>query len=322
MSNYIYYQHQDVELNNRFTIETAVEGYTIRGLDIWQRLISRLLRVLSMERRQNTEAEQGIREETINDLMDVTKREDFNFYNWQSINPDSLTTEELVAVLLLIRLRYYYNPLPANSCPRLFISHRQIDKDYALRIARLAKTNKFACWVDVLDSDLQVLQRSRVSKRLLPLITACIIEMALINCTHVIACMTPNTRGSLWLPYEYGRVTKLPGYFKNATAWRHPNLVQKDFPEYMLLGECFTTEDEIESWLQEEWHRLGKNHCNPVGGDSIGFEGIRQLPTQADEEAEQQRREFEEWLCAGMPLLKSIRSPNVIKFKIKKPPKP
>ena len=147
----------------------------------------------------------------ISELIEVSSNNNLNIYDLDSLMPENRTTEELIAILLLTRLRKFYDPLPKNNCPRLFVSHRKADKDCALRIAEIAAQNGFAYWVDVLDPDLQALSKSTIAGSLIPLVTACIIEMALINCTHVIACMTPHSRGTLWIPYEYGRITELPG---------------------------------------------------------------------------------------------------------------
>ncbi|AEW01257.1 hypothetical protein A4D02_35815 [Niastella koreensis] len=316
MSNYLYYRHIEQELNNRFDTEAVSEGYVIRGARVWRQLISRLLNLLFTEQPQRSGIEQEIRQQTIREFLEVVNRDNSYLYNRVNLAIEGMSTEELIVNLLLFLLRNLFTPRLANDCPRLFISHRQGDQDYALRIAQLAHKKKFAYWVDVLDPDLKILEGSNIPERLLPLVTACIIEMALINCTHVIACMTTKTRGSLWLPYEYGRITELPGNSNKAAAWLHPNLAPKDFPEYMLLGESFRHESEIESWLEEEWRLLGKNDCNPMGGDVLGAVNINELPTVADDELEQSKHEFGEWLKAGLPLLKSLTLSNSrIKFK-------
>ncbi|MVT10000.1 TIR domain-containing protein [Chitinophaga tropicalis] len=170
---------------------------------------------------------------------------------------------------LLNILSEYKRPVPASSCPRLFISHRQVDDHYALRIAQLAAHCKFEFWVDVLDPSLRSLDGNRnYTKEEISVLTACIIEMALINCTHVITIMSPNTRGSLWVPYEYGRITGASGDYDNACAWRHPSLLKEDLPEYMDLGIVTSSEAGIKHWLNAEyssWIKKGSiGICNAV----------------------------------------------------------
>ncbi len=240
MSNYLYFQHEQQPLSNRFNVEYEIsEGYRINGLEDWQELISLLLYWLAIEPiDQNLEERQNIRRRVLGMLIDIISTEDnINDYNPDPVFEDSRSTEELIVIVLLARLRRKYRPLSCNRCQRLFISHRKMDKQYALRMAKLAYSNGFAYWLDVLNPDLQSLSGTTHDKQLIPLLTACIIEMALINCTHVLACMTPNTIGTLWVPYEYGRIKHLPLYAANVAAWLHPNLDAQEFPEYMWLGK-------------------------------------------------------------------------------------
>lgn len=121
----------------------------------------------------------------------------------------------------------------------------------------------FAFWVDILDPRLSSLPNFPAnSSSIKSLLTACIIEMAIINCTHVITCMTPNSKGSLWIPYEYGRITAIPGYLSAASAWKHPDFPKPNLPEYMHLGLIHTTEKEIEDWHGTELNRKNqKKSC-------------------------------------------------------------
>lgn len=153
--------------------------------------------------------------------------------------------------------------------PRVFISHRQADKDYALRVAHLANQNGFDYWVDVLDPNLSAIG-AHPDPDDIAILTAAIIEMALINCTHVLVIMTPNTKGSLWVPYEYGRITELPTVHGRAAAWLHPGLNSP--PEYLLLGVIAKTEFDIETWFESEltvWQ-------NPLAGPQLS--GLFTLP--------------------------------------------
>src|SRR5690349_6299571 len=121
MSNYLYLLHEEQSLNNRFYITETNEGYDVLGLENWESLISRLLDLLSAEPDQNNEREQVIRNQTINELLDLTQGTDFIF---PELFFNNRSTEELIAILLLSRLKRQYTTLPKNRCPRLFISHR------------------------------------------------------------------------------------------------------------------------------------------------------------------------------------------------------
>ncbi len=322
MSNYLYFLHEEQPLTNRFDGQNIFrEGYPVNGVDDWRRLISLLLNFLQDERSERNDETHITRRAILSELIEISGNNNFSIYDQQSLIPENRTTEELIVILLLTRLRKLYGPLPKNNCPRLFVSHRKADKDCALRIAEIAAQNGFAYWVDVLDPDLQTLSSRTIPENLVPLLTACIIEMALINCTHVIACMTPNSRGTLWIPYEYGRITEVPGLSVNACAWLHPNLQPTDFAEYLLLGALSKKEMEIEYWLKNEWKMRGRSDCMPDMDNLSSFGKIAKLPEVSDDEVEKQKIEFENWLEQGMPLRKKLTVSNVpLKFKRKERP--
>jgi hypothetical protein len=150
------------------------------------------------------------------------------------------------------------------ACPRLFVSHRKDapDADYALRIAKIAVEEDFEFWLDVLNPDLDKLKQRipHLTPEMESLATARIIEMGLINSTHVIALMTPRTRGTLWIPYEYGRVKDAPVDAVDAGCWLHPKLDPVDFADYLRLGVVTYDEAGIRAWLQTErasWQKRG-----------------------------------------------------------------
>jgi hypothetical protein len=76
------------------------------------------------------------------------------------------------------------------------------------------------------------------------------IETALRNCTHVIAVITPNTRGSMWVPYEYGRARDSSPDSVQAACWIDRDVT--GLPEYLELGVKATSDDEIRLWLRQE----------------------------------------------------------------------
>ena len=162
----------------------------------------------------------------------------------------------LNAIRLVARVRQ--TPL----CPRVFVSHRQLDEKPARRIAWLSWCEGFDYWIDVIDLDpqrnQQVVQLEKTLGRELTgfekaVLTAAIIEMALLNCTHVLAVMTNNTAGSQWVPYEYGRVKDTTLSPPQAACWHdHTTLPRSDLSEYLHLAEVLDNERGIRSWLQRE----------------------------------------------------------------------
>jgi hypothetical protein len=136
-------------------------------------------------------------------------------------------------------------PLP--QVRRLFVSHRQVDYNQALRLAYLACNEGFDYWLDILDPSLTATTSGEAKAAAV----ATIIEMALLNCTHIIAVMTPNTRGSEWVPYEYGRAKEAPPISSNAACWVAPQ-VQSSLPDYLHLGPVHKTESDIRNWLRAQ----------------------------------------------------------------------
>jgi hypothetical protein len=153
------------------------------------------------------------------------------------------------------------------ECPRIFISHRQTDYSAALRIAKIASEEGFQFWLDVLDPLITWLPAAvayPIGSRQYQLLVAVVVEMALLNCSHVIAVMTPNTIGSAWVPYEYGRAKDSSVYSLQAGCWLHPGVAHAPW-EYLLLGVQTWREDEIRGWLRAELSGPYRNtQCNGV----------------------------------------------------------
>lgn len=152
-------------------------------------------------------------------------------------------------------------PLP---CPRVFISHRQKDTGLAERIAWLANQNGFYYWLDVHEENLNRIQQGNFTKNQKELLIGAIIEMAIMNCTHVLAVMTPNTPGSMWVPYEYGRIVDLPTNSLRASSWIESTLRYQ--PEYLQFGVKHFDENSINNWYRAE-RKLFAGNCKPDWGN-------------------------------------------------------
>ena len=138
--------------------------------------------------------------------------------------------------------------------PRVFISHRHRDQRLALKIAGIAAGVGFDYWLDVLDPVLKwATQHPDPNADRQALIIAILIEMALLNCTHVLAVVTQRTAGSLWVPYEYGRVKSGTMFSPYATSWLSRRIFnRRTFADYLRLGPIHRTQLDIESWLKHE----------------------------------------------------------------------
>jgi len=169
------------------------------------------------------------------------------------------TIRRLLNVLVLTRGSVNWGVEPLR-CPRLFISHRQIDDARARQVAALARAAGFQVWLDVEDPNLAALAKpgTTLTPDDVSLLTAAFIETALVNSTHVIALITTNTPGSRWIPYEYGRAKDSSMHSLQAACWIESGVARKDLGEYLLLGVTTETDQEIKAWLDAElksWNR-------------------------------------------------------------------
>jgi hypothetical protein len=136
------------------------------------------------------------------------------------------------------------------DCPRVFVSHKQEDEQLALQIAKVIHGKGFDVWVDVLQLPKSAPAQPNTWGE--AILIAAMIEMALINCTHLVAVMTTNTVPSRWVPYEYGRMKDDPPAKLTVSAWRDASVAPWSLTEYMHLGPIFDSRRELEAWLQRE----------------------------------------------------------------------
>jgi hypothetical protein len=123
----------------------------------------------------------------------------------------------------------------------------------------LACQEGFDYWLDVLDPTLTALPGAGVqpTQQERAAAIATVIEMGLLNSTHVVAVMTQNTKGSRWVPYEYGRVKEPMPITLQAASWIASSLPTADLPEYLYLGVITKSETDLKSWLRSELRAYG-----------------------------------------------------------------
>jgi hypothetical protein len=170
-------------------------------------------------------------------------------------------TPGALAYRILEERREVSRPLPQ---PCVFVSHQKADAGPALRIAYLACQQGFDYWLDILDPDLTKLPGpSPPSPQQSAAAVAAIIEMALLNSTHVIAVITPNTKNSRWVPYEYGRVKNPAPITLQAACWVAPTVSPSGLPEYLHLGVVTATEKDLRHWLITEFAKYKRTPGSP-----------------------------------------------------------
>ncbi|MGC4086187.1 MAG: hypothetical protein QM736_29705 [Vicinamibacterales bacterium] len=82
------------------------------------------------------------------------------------------------------------------------------------------------------------------------LLIAGIIEMALLNSSHLLSLQTTNALGSRWLPVSSsGRAKERRALATNAVSWFEKGIGPGQAGNYLWLGTCAFTESALEQWL-------------------------------------------------------------------------
>jgi hypothetical protein len=142
--------------------------------------------------------------------------------------------------------------------PCVFVSYKSQDRQFALRLAYLCNQEGFEYWLDVLDPNLASAHQQLSSTQRSVLI-ATILEMALLNATHLIAAITNQSASSRWVPYEFGRVKDQAVVTDESCSWLHPNLSQPP-AEYLYLCAQHPDEAAVINWLTLERSKWQAHH--------------------------------------------------------------
>lgn len=149
-------------------------------------------------------------------------------------------------------------PTRFNATPCVFVSYKSQDRQLALRLAYLCNQEGFEYWMDVLDPNLSGINPQPNSQQKSVLV-ATIIEMALLNSSHVIATITNQTASSQWVPYEFGRVKDQAVVATEACSWVHP-IQNPTLAEYLFLCPQYKNEAAIINWLTSERTKWEAQH--------------------------------------------------------------
>lgn len=164
------------------------------------------------------------------------------------------------------------HPIPPEC--RVFVSHQQRDGAYAERIAYLATTHRFDYWLDLHDPALALANRTIApTDPRYGIIIAAIVEIGLLNSTHVIAVHTSNSLASKWVPYEFGRAKARRIRSTQAAGWFEPTLTPLSFGEYVQLAAMIHGgEPGLNRWFVSQHalapSRPGRPPCRP---GSVGW---------------------------------------------------
>lgn len=150
---------------------------------------------------------------------------------------------------------------------RVFVSHQSRDVAYAERIAWLATQHGFEYWLDVHDPILTLANRADLPAAIKGLTIAAIIEIALLNCSHIVAVQTVNSRQSRWVPYEYGRTKHRVASSQQAASWFDTGVRLDPGGDYLSLGMCAFSERDVGNWLAEQ---AKAGTCKGIGAKWTG----------------------------------------------------
>lgn len=169
----------------------------------------------------------------------------------------------------------------ADARPVLYVSHRKCDLQNALRLSWLADQAGFEVWLDVVNPNLQPLQShvgaGPLSLAQTSLAVASIIEMGMLNATHLLLVMTPNTVGSAWLPYQFGRAANCEAGELQAASWASQQVPKSTLPEYLALGTQLFSETEYRSWLEREFRDWTLDHGSLARGPARRWKSAEPL---------------------------------------------
>jgi hypothetical protein len=132
---------------------------------------------------------------------------------------------------------------------RVFVSHQRADSNEAERVAWHATEVGFEYWLDAHDPVLAFANRSTLPTQIKAVLIAAIIEMGLLNSTHVVALQTANSRRSRWVPYEFGRAKQRLLVSWNAASWFEKGIAPDPNGDYLSLAFCAPTRTDLERWF-------------------------------------------------------------------------
>lgn len=123
-------------------------------------------------------------------------------------------------------LRDYYHgvmPKPTAESPRVFISHQKKDSDVARKIADYLVAAGIDIFFDQYD---MTIDRSN------PVSVVRAIRYGIENSSHMLVVFSPNTLGSMWVPWEIGYAYNSP---VTLGVLRIKSVPKNELPEYLKV---------------------------------------------------------------------------------------
>ena len=153
-------------------------------------------------------------------------------------------------------------PPPATPC--IFVSHQRLDTHRGERIACLVDDHGLDSWLDVHDPTLMRVN-ALASDPLRSILIALIVEIALLNSTHVIALHTTHSISSLWVPYELARAKARSLTSLQSAGWFEPGQTPKTCGDYVQPAVMAHNEQQVIDWIRLEprakWVNVSVHCC-------------------------------------------------------------
>ena len=126
--------------------------------------------------------------------------------------------------------------------PRVFLSHRQADKEAARLLAHYFEFLALHYYFDEAD---EVLQQAASAAE--PDVQGIVdsIEAGLAHCTHLLAVLSEKTMGSWWVPFEIGSARARGAVLAFLAL---PPITPPMLPEYMRICTILWTPQELFGW--------------------------------------------------------------------------
>jgi hypothetical protein len=141
--------------------------------------------------------------------------------------------------------------VPPPPTATLFVSHQRSDAAWAERVAWDATRVGFDYWLDVHDTTLSAINATRLIPGPIKaaLITG-IIEIALLNSTHLVSLQTVASRTSRWVPYEFGRAKDRRMLSTRTASWFQNGVTLDPAGDYLAFAECAYDKLALRRWLR------------------------------------------------------------------------
>jgi hypothetical protein len=123
----------------------------------------------------------------------------------------------------------------------VFISHQFADTSLAVEVGDQLKALEIDIWLDAEDAASQTAAEAGDDEKL-----AQAIEWGLTNCTHLLALISPKTKGSWWVPFEVGSVR---GRGKPFAFFVHKDVTP--LPAWLALGRKLLDQMDFYKWAAE-----------------------------------------------------------------------